>query len=71
MSEFSVRCFLLGCNKGKCSLTLLIVSNAGLSVNVPTYFAEVDEQEHDDIVSVNVKALLRVTHAVLPGMIHI
>ncbi|KIJ65804.1 hypothetical protein HYDPIDRAFT_174673 [Hydnomerulius pinastri MD-312] len=48
----------------------ILVNNAGLSLDIPTYFTDVDEQKHDDIVTVNVKALLRVTHTVLPGMIH-
>jgi len=36
---------------------------------MPTYFAETEEQENADIVAINVNATIRVTHAVLPGMI--
>jgi 17beta-estradiol 17-dehydrogenase / very-long-chain 3-oxoacyl-CoA reductase len=36
---------------------------------MPTYFAETEEQENTDIVAINVNATIRVTHAVLPGMI--
>ena len=36
---------------------------------MPTYFAETTEQENDDIVTINIDGTVRVTHAVLPGMI--
>jgi len=36
---------------------------------MPTYFAETAEQENADIVAINVNATIRVTHAVLPGMV--
>ena len=36
---------------------------------MPTYFAEAKEQENEDIVTINVTGTVRVTHAVLPGMI--
>ena len=36
---------------------------------MPTYFAETEEQENEDIVMINVNGTIRVTHAVLPGMI--
>ncbi|KAL4071515.1 hypothetical protein V8B97DRAFT_1960475 [Scleroderma yunnanense] len=47
----------------------VLVNNVGKSHVMPTYFAETTEQENDDIVSINVDATVRVTHAVLPGMI--
>lgn len=36
---------------------------------MPTYFAETTEQENEDIVTININGTVRVTHAVLPGMI--
>lgn len=36
---------------------------------MPTYFAEIPEQENEDIVAININGTVRVTHAVLPGMI--
>lgn len=36
---------------------------------MPTYFAETTEQENEDIVTINVGGTVRITHAVLPGMI--
>ncbi|KAH0835497.1 hypothetical protein J3R83DRAFT_9166 [Lanmaoa asiatica] len=45
------------------------LNNVGKSHAMPTYFAETTEQENDDIVTINVDSTVRVTHAVLPGMI--
>lgn len=45
------------------------MNNVGKSHDMPTYFAETTEQENDDIVTINVNGTIRVTHAVLPGMI--
>ncbi|KAG1824931.1 uncharacterized protein BJ212DRAFT_1323349 [Suillus subaureus] len=47
----------------------VLVNNVGKSHTMPTYFAETVEQENADIVAINVNATIRVTHAVLPGMI--
>jgi 17beta-estradiol 17-dehydrogenase / very-long-chain 3-oxoacyl-CoA reductase len=47
----------------------VLVNNVGKSHTMPTYFAETAEQENADIVAINVNATIRVTHAVLPGMI--
>ncbi|KAG1896827.1 uncharacterized protein F5891DRAFT_983234 [Suillus fuscotomentosus] len=47
----------------------VLVNNVGKSHAMPTYFAETVEQENADIVAINVNATIRVTHAVLPGMI--
>ncbi|KIK92452.1 hypothetical protein PAXRUDRAFT_829933 [Paxillus rubicundulus Ve08.2h10] len=47
----------------------VLVNNVGKSSAMPVYFAETDEQENDDIVMININGTLRVTRAVLPGMI--
>ncbi|KAF8129950.1 hypothetical protein EV363DRAFT_1219869 [Boletus edulis] len=47
----------------------ILVNNVGKSHTMPSYFVETAEQEIEDIVTINVNATLRVTHAVLPGMI--
>ena len=39
------------------------------SHDMPVYFAETPAQEMEDIVAINVNATLRVTHAILPGMV--
>lgn len=36
---------------------------------MPVYFEETPKEELKDIVSINVNATLRVTYAILPGMI--
>ncbi|KAF8837135.1 NAD(P)-binding protein [Paxillus ammoniavirescens] len=47
----------------------VLVNNVGKSHDMPVYFAETSEQENDDIVMININGTLRVTRAVLPGMI--
>ncbi|KAG6371822.1 hypothetical protein JVT61DRAFT_9184 [Boletus reticuloceps] len=47
----------------------VLVNNVGKAYTLPTYFAETTEQEIEDIVTINIKGTLRVTHAVLPRMI--
>jgi len=47
----------------------ILVNNVGKSHTMPSYFVETAEQEIEDIVTINVQGTLRVTHAVLPGMI--
>ncbi|KIK24626.1 hypothetical protein PISMIDRAFT_23105 [Pisolithus microcarpus 441] len=37
---------------------------------MPTYFAETTEQENEEIVTININGMIRVTRAILPGMIH-
>jgi len=53
----------------QCSPDALVVNNVGKSHAMPTYFVDTTEQENDDIVTINVDAMVRMTHAVLPGMI--
>ena len=50
-------------------MTFMTVNNVGKSHAMPTYFAEITEQENEDIVIINVYGTMRITHAVLPGMI--
>ena len=45
------------------------VNNVGKSHAMPVYLVDTPLDEMRDIVSINVNATLRVTHAVLPGMI--
>jgi short-subunit dehydrogenase len=45
------------------------VNNVGKSHAMPAYFHETPKDEIDDIVTINVKGTLRVTYAILPGMI--
>ncbi|KAF8435359.1 hypothetical protein L210DRAFT_3648549 [Boletus edulis BED1] len=47
----------------------ILVNNVAKVHALPTYFVATTEQENEDIVTINVKGTLRVTHAVLPGMI--
>ncbi|KAH7921278.1 NAD(P)-binding protein [Leucogyrophana mollusca] len=47
----------------------VLVNNAGLSHDIPTYFVEAPAQEVEDILTVNINAVVRITQAVLPGMI--
>jgi uncharacterized protein len=45
----------------------LLVNNAGLSLNTPFLKSTVDKELY--LLSVNVQAVMRLTHAVLPGMV--
>ena len=45
----------------------VLVNNAGFGTYGP--FAEVDAAREHDMIAVNVDALVRLTHAVLPGMV--
>jgi len=45
------------------------VNNVGKSHAMPVYLVDTPLDEMRDIVSINVDATLRVTHATLPGMI--
>ncbi|KDQ49272.1 hypothetical protein JAAARDRAFT_82253 [Jaapia argillacea MUCL 33604] len=47
----------------------ILVNNAGKSHEMPSDFAETPKHEIDDIVAINISAVLRVTSIVLPGMI--
>ncbi|KAF8629872.1 hypothetical protein AX15_003231 [Amanita polypyramis BW_CC] len=47
----------------------VLVNNVGKSHAIPTYFIDTPQSEMRDIVNVNVDATLRVTHAILPGMV--
>ena len=47
----------------------VLVNNAGLCYPYARYFHEVDEALARDLIRLNVEAVTRVTHAVLPGMV--
>ncbi|KAH7681518.1 17beta-estradiol 17-dehydrogenase / very-long-chain 3-oxoacyl-CoA reductase protein [Dioscorea alata] len=47
----------------------ILVNNAGISYPYAKYFHEVDEELVKSLIKVNVEALTRVTHALLPGML--
>jgi len=47
----------------------VLVNNVGKSHNMPTYLVDTPLAEIKDIVQINVGATVRVTYAVLPGMI--
>lgn len=46
-----------------------VVNNVGKSHAMPAYLVDTPIDEIKDIVSINVNATLRVTYAVLPGMV--
>ncbi|KAJ3508039.1 hypothetical protein NLJ89_g5970 [Agrocybe chaxingu] len=47
----------------------VLVNNVGKSHAMPVYFIDTPKDEVKDIVSINVNATLRVTYAILPGMV--
>ncbi|KAI6027064.1 hypothetical protein EDC04DRAFT_3116205 [Pisolithus marmoratus] len=47
----------------------VLINNVGKSHVMPTYFAETADQENEEIVAINVESMIRVTRAVLPGMV--
>ncbi|KAJ7076897.1 3-ketoacyl-CoA reductase [Mycena belliarum] len=47
----------------------VLVNNVGKSHAMPAYLVDTPLDEMTDIVAINVNATLRVTHAVLPGMV--
>ncbi|KAM0873182.1 hypothetical protein ACQ4PT_038223 [Festuca glaucescens] len=47
----------------------VLVNNAGLSYPYAQYLHEVDEALARDLIRLNVEAVTRMTHAVLPGMV--
>ncbi|KAG6884998.1 hypothetical protein C0993_006649 [Termitomyces sp. T159_Od127] len=47
----------------------VLVNNVGKSHAMPVYLVDTPQEEMADIVAINVNATLRVTYAVLPGMI--
>ncbi|TFK44454.1 3-ketoacyl-CoA reductase [Crucibulum laeve] len=47
----------------------VLVNNVGKSHAIPAYFIDTPNDEITDIVTINVNATLRVTYAVLPGMV--
>ena len=46
-----------------------LVNNVGKSHAMPAYFIDTPQDEIADIVAINVNATLRVTYAILPGMV--
>ncbi|KJA20003.1 hypothetical protein HYPSUDRAFT_68770 [Hypholoma sublateritium FD-334 SS-4] len=47
----------------------VLVNNVGKSHNMPAYLIDTPKDEIKDIVAINVNATLRVTYAILPGMV--
>ncbi|KAF8070405.1 3-ketoacyl-CoA reductase [Lyophyllum atratum] len=47
----------------------VLVNNVGKSHNMPAYLVDTPKEEMTDIVAINVNATLRVTYAILPGMV--
>lgn len=45
------------------------MNNVGKSHNMPAYLVDTPKDEIKDIVAINVNATLRVTYAILPGMV--
>lgn len=46
----------------------VLVNNAGGGRGAPKFFVDTDEAEWDHLLSLNLRSVLAVTHAVLPGM---
>ena len=47
----------------------MLVNNVGLSHSIPVPFAETEEMEMRDIITVNCTGTLRITQLIVPGMI--
>ncbi|MDP2434444.1 MAG: SDR family oxidoreductase [archaeon] len=47
----------------------VLVNNVGINVDCPTYFLETPEAKIEDMVAVNITALNRMCHMLLPGMV--
>ncbi|TEB37438.1 3-ketoacyl-CoA reductase, partial [Coprinellus micaceus] len=47
----------------------VLVNNVGKSHSMPVYFVDTPKDELEDIVSINVNATIKVTYAILPGMV--
>lgn len=47
----------------------VLVNNVGKSHNMPVYFVDTPKDELEDIVTINVNATIKVTYAILPGMV--
>ena len=47
----------------------ILINNVGLSHSIPVPFAETEEKEMKDIITINCTGTLRVTQLVLPGMV--
>ena len=47
----------------------ILVNNVGINVDCPTMFVDTPEAKIDDIITVNIGAMTRLTHAVLPAML--
>ena len=47
----------------------ILINNVGLSHSIPVPFAETEEKEMKDIITINCTGTLRITQLVLPGMV--
>ncbi|KAI7182174.1 hypothetical protein D0869_02087 [Hortaea werneckii] len=47
----------------------ILINNVGLSHSIPVPFAETEEKEMKDIITINCTGSLRITQLVLPGMV--